>query len=835
MRMNSQWTTCMRTIVLGVTFATAATAQPAVAAEVLGEVIRVEGDEILIAVDGDVSPSAGTPVDVLAPIPGLDQEARVARGRVIRSSALETVARIEKSTGKIRSGQKVRFLSDPNDESTRQGEPPPGTPVWAGVQIADLDTKTAEAEGLEIPSGAVVLLLVPNGPAAAAGVRVGDIIRRVADRAVEKAADFQDEVRRHSAGDTLRVDVMRKGRREELAVTLAPMPSESELAKLEQDAPPTTKPVDSVSEPFETSLGVRDALEPTKLPLDANPPPIGARPWIGVKVTPLSKTVAEEHRIDPKRGVHVQYVLPSSPAATAGLQPGDLLLAINGNAVPDVAGFIRRIEEHHFSGDVVLLEILRRKDSIEVPVTLGARPNDEEFRTLVDLSASRGESWGLYELGARLLRGDQKDVPRALDLIRKAADNGYPDAQAALGAIHRQGTDVPRDDMEALRWYRLAAEQGQVDALVDLGWMHEKGRGVPVDFEAAVKYYESAAESGYPIAQSNLGHLYLDGRGVKQDDAIAFQWFERAAQSDYAPALNALAWMNERGRGVPRNLTEAVALYRRAADLGNTDALVNLGFFAETGRGMKTDHAQALAWYQKAAESNNPRAQLAIGNLHLAGKGIAKDDFEARRWFLKAVEQDSADAQFNLGMMDELGRGGSQDLRAAVKWYHMAAKQGHSLGQYHLGRMSQEGKAVQRDDGIAIAWFKKAADQGLADAENYLGYMHQNGLGTPKNDTEAVKWYRKAAEKGHAAAQNNLGLMYCNGRGVPKDYKSALEWFHKSAKQRNPMAQGNLGVLYQNGWGVPADRVKAIAWYLKASDQGYELAKQNLRNLGIQP
>ena len=63
---------------------------------------------------------------------------------------------------------------------------------------------------------------------------------------------------------------------------------------------------------------------------------------------------------------------------------------------------------------------------------------------------------------------------------------------------------MPQDDGEAVAWFRKAAEQGYVDAQCNLGVMYRRGRGVPQDDAEAAAWYRKAAEQGLPEAQFNL-------------------------------------------------------------------------------------------------------------------------------------------------------------------------------------------------------------------------------------------------------------------------------------------------------------------------------------------
>ena len=76
--------------------------------------------------------------------------------------------------------------------------------------------------------------------------------------------------------------------------------------------------------------------------------------------------------------------------------------------------------------------------------------------------------------------------------------------------------------------YRKAAEQGYADAQFFLGDMYDNGRGVQKDYAQAVKWYRKAAEQGDAMAQGSLGFMYENGRGVQKDKKEAAKWYRKA-------------------------------------------------------------------------------------------------------------------------------------------------------------------------------------------------------------------------------------------------------------------------------------------------------------------
>jgi TPR repeat protein len=118
------------------------------------------------------------------------------------------------------------------------------------------------------------------------------------------------------------------------------------------------------------------------------------------------------------------------------------------------------------------------------------------------------------------------DFPTAMVLLRKAADQNHPLAQAKLADL----LHAAEYDGEAMVLYRKAAEQGE------------------------------------PAGEFGMGRMYRDGgNGVSRDPALALEWFRKAEKKNHAPALDALARAYRAGQlGLPKDLEQANALDARA-------------------------------------------------------------------------------------------------------------------------------------------------------------------------------------------------------------------------------------------------------------------------------
>ena len=142
-----------------------------------------------------------------------------------------------------------------------------------------------------------------------------------------------------------------------------------------------------------------------------------------------------------------------------------------------------------------------------------------------------------FEAGMRAYR--IKNYTTAIREWTPLARAGDAQSQNSLGFMYEAGRGVEKDLKKASEWYRRAAEQGHVRAQMKLGELYEAGRG----YAEAGKWYLKAAEQGQARAQYTLARLYWYGRGVKKDFAEAAKWYRKAADQNYAKAQSSLGYL----------------------------------------------------------------------------------------------------------------------------------------------------------------------------------------------------------------------------------------------------------------------------------------------------
>lgn len=107
---------------------------------------------------------------------------------------------------------------------------------YLGVMIRNVDASLAEEKDLEVTSGVYVSELVPNGAAAEAGVKAGDVIRSVDGRNVRTSPELQAAIGMHRPGDEVELIVDRDGSEKTLSITLKNGTGNTELVAAADNA-----------------------------------------------------------------------------------------------------------------------------------------------------------------------------------------------------------------------------------------------------------------------------------------------------------------------------------------------------------------------------------------------------------------------------------------------------------------------------------------------------------------------------------------------------------------------------------------------------------------------
>lgn len=204
---------------------------------------------------------------------------------------------------------------------------PPAGP-WLGVDISP-----TEPMRQTMPTGVLVSRVMMNSPAAAAGLRAGDVIQFVGNTRTANPGDIRRAMAGYKVGDVARVTVLRNGGQQAFDVTLD-------------------------SQPTATLAAVTTT---------------GGAPWLGLDVQAIDRLMALRFGLPDTRGVIVSYVYPGSPAAAAGLSQGDVVRRVDAARIRDVNQFSDMISAKG-PGTPVRLTMLRGGATQDVDITLQVEP-----------------------------------------------------------------------------------------------------------------------------------------------------------------------------------------------------------------------------------------------------------------------------------------------------------------------------------------------------------------------------------------------------------------------------------------------------------------------------
>jgi serine protease Do len=196
-----------------------------------------------------------------------------------------------------------------------------------GVTIQNVTQELADSFGLKKPEGALISAVEPKSPADKAGLKTGDIILGVDGKDIQSSIELPRVIGESRPGTQVKLKIWRQGETKELSASLGEMPAE----KLASADTPGGKP-----------------MKPSKL---------------GVAVRPL--TQEERTQIASDGGLLVEQA--DGPAAKAGVQAGDVILAFNNQPVKSVDQLKRLVDR---SKGAVALLIQREGNKIYVPVRL---------------------------------------------------------------------------------------------------------------------------------------------------------------------------------------------------------------------------------------------------------------------------------------------------------------------------------------------------------------------------------------------------------------------------------------------------------------------------------
>jgi len=196
-----------------------------------------------------------------------------------------------------------------------------------GVAVQEVNQAFADSFKLDKPEGALVSNIEKGGPGDKAGLKAGDVIRKVDGQAIVSSGDLPAVIGQQAPGKKVTLEVWRQGARQELQARLG----------------------DASDKPAQVAKADAGA----------------GQGKLGLALRPLQPQEKREAGVD--GGLLIEDA--AGPSAQAGVQAGDVLLAINGTPAQSLEQ-VREVVAKATNKSVALL-IQRGEDKIFVPVRIG--------------------------------------------------------------------------------------------------------------------------------------------------------------------------------------------------------------------------------------------------------------------------------------------------------------------------------------------------------------------------------------------------------------------------------------------------------------------------------
>jgi serine protease Do len=207
---------------------------------------------------------------------------------------------------------------------------------YVGVGTQAVSPAMAKVLRLPQTSGALLASVVSGSPASQAGLAPGDVIEAVNGRKVASPRDLALTVASVAPGEEAKFQVLRDGQDREITVKVGEQPAEKSA----------------------------NAQQPNETPSE--------RGQLGLALSPLTPNDRDQLQVpDGQNGVLIRAVRPGSPAESAGLRPGDVIVGVGNRNVTSPSDATKTIESALEGKDhAVALRVLRDGTTAFVGVTL---------------------------------------------------------------------------------------------------------------------------------------------------------------------------------------------------------------------------------------------------------------------------------------------------------------------------------------------------------------------------------------------------------------------------------------------------------------------------------
>src|SRR5216684_530664 len=231
---------------------------------------------------------------------------------------------------------------------------------WLGVETHEVTADKAKELKLSAERGVVLGKIVPDSPAAKAGLKENDVVTEINGQRVEGAAQFRRMIHEIPAGRSIQLTVWRDGRAQTISATLGKSEERRHAMKMVAPAPGT--------------FAFRMPEMPEIPSMEWNGSMLlGGQPRLGIDAEDLSGQLGAFFGAPDGEGILVRDVNSGSPADKAGVQAGDVIISLNGERIRSAGELREKLSAKREDKDrTAKLGVLRNKSEVSLTVELPA-------------------------------------------------------------------------------------------------------------------------------------------------------------------------------------------------------------------------------------------------------------------------------------------------------------------------------------------------------------------------------------------------------------------------------------------------------------------------------
>ncbi|HUI74093.1 MAG TPA: PDZ domain-containing protein [Candidatus Acidoferrum sp.] len=228
---------------------------------------------------------------------------------------------------------------------------------WLGVETQEVSADTVREFKLPAERGVVIGKVLPDSPAAKAGLKENDVVTAVNGQTVEGTVEFRRMIHEIPAGRKVQLTIWRDDHSQTLEATLG-------------------NPDQNFNTQIEAAPRVFSFHMPETVQIPEIPPMewtgdflMGGRPRLGVEVEDLQGQLGKYFGAPDGEGILIQSVNSGSPAEKAGIKAGDVIISLNGERIRTVGDLRAKLSAAKGSQNVKV-GLLRNKTEMTLSVEL---------------------------------------------------------------------------------------------------------------------------------------------------------------------------------------------------------------------------------------------------------------------------------------------------------------------------------------------------------------------------------------------------------------------------------------------------------------------------------